>query len=34
MQFSSSVIAMPVLVDAAKNRSIELKCEVSKHVPF
>lgn len=34
MQFSSSVMAIPVLGNAAKDRSSELKCEVSKHVPF
>lgn len=34
MQFSSSVLAMPVLQVAAKDLSIELKCEARKHVPF
>lgn len=34
MQFSSSVMAIPVLGNEAKDYTIELKCEVSKHVPF
>jgi hypothetical protein len=38
MKFSRAVMAIElivqVLVHAAKNRSIELKSEASKHVPF
>ncbi len=38
MTFSSAVMAteliVTVLVNAAKERSIELKYEASKHVPF
>lgn len=34
MQFSNSVMATPVLEAAAEDRSIELKCEASKHVSF
>jgi hypothetical protein len=38
MKFSSAVIAIELIVqvlgNADKDRSIELRCEVSKHVPF
>lgn len=38
MKFSRTVMAIKLIVQvlghAAKDRSIELKCEASKHVPF